>query len=181
MEKKIRLKDKCFELFIPEEQIVGAIRTMADAIRRDTEGANPLFVGILNGAYLFAAELMSHLPPEYELTFAAYSSYQGTQSQGVVQEWLPVRDDVRGRWIVLLEDVIDTGCTMQYVMQKLRDEGAIQVSLATMLFKPDALKCDLKPDYVGLEIGNDFVVGFGLDYDGLGRTTRHIYRILNDN
>lgn len=179
MKEKIRLKDKEFELFITEEKIVGAIRTMAEKIRRDTEGENPLFVGILNGAYLFAAELMPHLPPDSELTFAAYASYKGTQSQGTVQEILPVRNGVRGRTVVLLEDVVDTGQTMLYVMQKLREAGAKRVCLATLLFKPEALTCDLQPDYVGLEIASDFVAGFGMDYDGQGRTTRNIYRILD--
>ncbi|MDR2469232.1 MAG: hypoxanthine phosphoribosyltransferase [Tannerella sp.] len=179
MSKIIQLKDKEFELFIPEKKIVSTIRNMAEIIRRDIEGQNPLFVGILNGAYLFAAELTSLLPPVGELTFAAYSSYRGTRSQGVVQEVLPVRSDVRGRTVFLLEDVVDTGRTMQYVMRKMREAGAGKVCLATMLFKPDALECDLTPDYIGLEIANDFVVGFGLDYDGLGRPLRDIYRISN--
>lgn len=177
MEKEIRLNDKDFELFIPEAEVVASIRKMAEIIRCDTEGKNPLFVGILNGAYLFTAELMSYLPPTSELTFAAYSSYRGTQSAGVVQELLPVRSDVRNRLVILLEDIVDTGLTMQYVMQKLKQSGAGKVCLATMLFKPDSLKCNLKPDYVGMEIANDFVVGFGLDYEGLGRTSRNIYKI----
>jgi hypoxanthine phosphoribosyltransferase len=181
MEEKIRLKDKDFELFIPEAEIVAAIRKMAGIIRRDTEGKNPLFVGILNGAYMFTAELMSHLPPACELTFAAYSSYRGTRSEGVVQEVLPVRGDITGRLVILLEDIVDTGLTMQYVMRKLQQSGAGRVCLATMLFKPHSLKCDLKPDYIGLEIANDFVVGFGLDYDGLGRTSRNLYKVQNDH
>ncbi|MDR3260625.1 MAG: hypoxanthine phosphoribosyltransferase [Tannerella sp.] len=180
MEQKMRLKDADFELFIPEEKIVAAITEMAEVIKRDIEGKNPLFVGILNGAYLFAAELMSRLPPASELTFAAYSSYQGVQSCGVVQELLPIRNDIRNRPVILLEDVIETGLTMQYVIRKLQNAGASEVRLATMLFKPGSLKCDLKPDYVGLEIENDFVVGFGLDYDGLGRTSRNIYKIQTD-
>jgi hypoxanthine phosphoribosyltransferase len=97
-----------------------------------------------------------------------------------VQEVLPIRNDIRNRMVILLEDVIETGLTMQYVIRKLQDAGASEVRLATMLFKPGSLKCDLKPDYVGLEIGNDFVVGFGLDYDGLGRTSRNIYKIQTD-
>ncbi|MDR2138990.1 MAG: hypoxanthine phosphoribosyltransferase [Tannerella sp.] len=179
MEEKIRLKDKDFELFIPESQMVAAIKKMAGIIWRDTEGKNPLFVGILNGAYMFTAELMSHLPPACELTFAAYSSYRGTQSEGVVQEVMPVRGNINNRLIILLEDVVDTGLTMQYVMRKLQQSGAGRVCLATMLFKPGSLKCDLKPDYVGMEIADDFVVGFGLDYDGLGRSSRNIYKVQN--
>ncbi|MDR1455583.1 MAG: hypoxanthine phosphoribosyltransferase [Tannerella sp.] len=180
MDEKIRLKDKDFELFIPETKIVAAIRNLAGMIWRDAEGENPLFVGILNGACMFTAELMSYLPPDCELTFAAYSSYRGTRSEGAVQEVMPVRGDINDRLIILLEDIVDTGLTMQYVMRKLQKSGAGRVWLATMLFKPGSLKCDLKPDYIGMEIADDFVVGFGLDYDGLGRASRNIYKLQNN-
>ncbi|MDR0348295.1 MAG: hypoxanthine phosphoribosyltransferase [Tannerella sp.] len=177
----IRLSDKDFELHIPEQKILQAIDEMARMIRQDVEGTNPLFVGILNGAYMFAAELMSRLPPFYELTFAGYSSYQGTRSAGYVQETLPIKGDIRNRPVILLEDIIDSGLTMQCVTRKLHDAGAKDVKLATLLLKPDALKCDLKPDYVGLETDSDFIVGFGLDYNGLGRSCRNIYKIKADN
>jgi hypoxanthine phosphoribosyltransferase len=180
MKREIRLKDKDFELYISEKEIVAAIGEMAGKIERDVREKNPLFVGILNGAYMFVAELMSRMSPAYELTFAAYSSYHGVKSNGIVQELLPVRGDLHNRPIVLLEDIVDTGLTMQYVMKKLRESGACDVRLATMLFKPDSLECDLKPDYVGLVIENDFVVGFGLDYDGFGRASRDIYKIQNN-
>ena len=176
-EKQIQLKDKVFELYIPEEKIVSAITGMAEKIRQDMDGKNPLYVGILNGAYMFVAELMSKLPLTSELTFAAYSSYHGTKSDGIVKELLPIRSDTRDRPIVLLEDIIDTGLTMHYVTNRLREAGVTDVRLATMLIKPGSLQCDLQPDYVGMEIDNDFIVGFGLDYDGLGRTTRDIYKI----
>lgn len=175
---KIRLKDKEFELFIPEQQILDAISDMAKRIKADVEGKDPLFVGILNGAFMFAAELMRELDGPYELTFARYSSYCGTSTTGVVNEIMPIRADVKGRIVILLEDIIDTGYTMSYVMEKLRQEGATDVRLATMLFKPESLKCDLKPDYVGLQIPADFIVGHGLDYDDIGRAYRDIYKVI---
>ncbi|MDR2680239.1 MAG: hypoxanthine phosphoribosyltransferase [Tannerella sp.] len=178
MNERIILKDKTFEVYIPENKIVEAIKQIARDIVRDMEGRNPLFVGILNGAYMFVAELMSKLPPAYELTFAAYSSYHGTKSEGIVKELLPVHIDNKDRPIILLEDIIDTGLTMQYVMNRLRRAGAVDVRLATMFIKPDSLKCDIRPDYVGMEIDNDFIIGFGLDYDGYGRSLRSIYRIV---
>lgn len=178
VEQRILLHDKTFELYIEEVEIVCAISKMADTIRCDLDGKNPLFVGILNGAFMFSSELMSRLPPIWELIFAAYSSYRGTSSGGIVHEILPLRCDRHDRLIILLEDVIDTGLTMQYVMKRLREDGFQDVRLATMLFKPKALKCDIQPDYIGLEIENDFIVGFGLDYNGLGRTTRNIYKIV---
>ena len=176
---KIRLKDKEFELFIPESQIREAIARMAAQIEVDVKGADPLFVGILNGAFMFTAELMQQLDASYELTFARYSSYKGTSTTGVINEVMPIRADIRGRFVVLLEDIIDTGYTMSHVMEKLRREGAADVRLATMLFKPASLKCDLKPDYVGIEIPPDFIVGHGLDYDELGRAYRDIYKVVS--
>ena len=180
---RIRLKDKEFELFIPEEEIKEAIAKVAERIRADVEGTHPLFVGILNGAFMFTAELMRQLNEPYEITFARYSSYKGTSTTGVVREIMPVQADVKGRTLILIEDIIDTGFTMQYVMDKLRKDGAADVKLATMLFKPDSLKCDLKPDYIGIRIPSDFIVGYGLDYDELSLPERwectcRIYRSL---
>ena len=175
---RIRLKDKEFELFIPEIKIVEAIRNMADRIKEDIKGTDPLFVGVLNGAFMFTSELMKELNGPYQLTFARYSSYRGTSSTGSINEIMPIQVPVKGRVVVLMEDIIDTGFTMEYVMNKLREDGAADVKLATMLFKPDALKCKLVPDYVGLSIPNDFIVGYGLDYDELGCTYRDIYKIV---
>lgn len=180
MNEHIILKDKSFKIYIPENIIVEAIGRVASGILRDMEGRNPLFVGILNGAYMFVAELMSKLPPTYELTFAAYSSYHGTKSEGIVKELLPVHIENKERPVVLLEDIIDTGLTMQYVVRRLREAGAAEVRLATMFIKPGALKCDIRPDYVGMEIDDDFIVGFGLDYDGYGRSLRSIYKIVKE-
>ena len=175
---RIRLKDKEFELFIPEEEIKKSIAQVAERIRIDVKGTNPLFVGVLNGAFMFTAELMRQLDEPYEITFARYSSYKGTCTTGVVREIMPVQADVKGRTLILIEDIIDTGFTMKYVMDKLRKDGAADVKLATMLFKPDSLKCDLKPDYVGIRTPSDFIVGYGLDYDELGRGYRNIYKIV---
>lgn len=129
---------------------------------------------------MFTAELMRQLNEHYELTFARYSSYRGTNSTGIVNEIMPVQADIKGRTLILLEDIVDTGFTMKRVMSKLRDEGAADVKLATMLFKPESLKCDLKPDYIGIQIPADFIVGYGLDYDGLGRAYNSIYKIVTD-
>ena len=145
---RIRLKDKEFELFIPDQQIQEAIAEMAQRIKADIEGQDPLFVVVLNGAFMFATELMREMNGAYELAFARYSSYCGTSTTGVVNEIMPVKADLKGRMVILLEDIIDTGYTMSYVMEKLRRDGAEDVRLATMLFKPESLKCDLKPDYV---------------------------------
>ncbi|MDH6535510.1 hypoxanthine phosphoribosyltransferase [Parabacteroides sp. 52] len=174
---RIRLKDKDFEIFIPEKEIQKAIEKMAACIKEDTKDANPLFVCILNGAFMFTAELMRQLDGPHELTFARYSSYRGTETTGKVNEIMPVNADIKGRMVILLEDIIDTGLTMQYVKERLKQEGASDVRLATMLFKPESLRCSLTPDYVGLEIPPDFIVGYGLDYDEMGRAYKDIYKL----
>ena len=178
MNKTIRLKDREFSLYITEQEIVAAITRVAGEIRRDMEGNDPLFVGLLTGAYMFVAELLCKISPECEITFVAYRSYTGTKSDGIVQEILPLRVYRPDRTVILLEDIVDSGLTMQYVKNKLHESGIQDVRLATMLLKPNSLKCDLKLNYVGLEIDDEFVVGFGLDYDGLGRTLRDIYKII---
>ena len=176
--QRIHLRDKDFELFITDAEIQAAVERMAQQIVSDMAGKRPLFVGILNGAVMFVADLMRALNGAYELTFARYSSYAGTSSTGVLQEVMPISVDVKGRTIILLEDIIDTGFTMSQVMAKLREQGAEEVRLATMLFKPESLKVDLKPDYVGLQIPSAFIVGHGLDYDEMGRAYRDIYQVV---
>ena len=176
--QRIHLRDKDFELFITDAEIQTAVERMAQQIVSDMAGKRPLFVGILNGAFMFVADLMRALNSAYELTFARYSSYAGTSSTGVLQEVMPISVDVKGRTIILLEDIIDTGFTMSQVMAKLREQGAEEVRLATMLFKPESLKVDLKPDYVGLQIPSAFIVGHGLDYDEMGRAYRDIYQVV---
>lgn len=175
---RISLKDKEFELFISEEKILEAITRMAKQIKEEIKETNPLFVSILNGAFMFTAELMRELNGPYEITFARYSSYAGTSSTGKVKEITPIRAEIQGRTIILLEDIIDTGLTMQFVKNKLMQEGAAEVKLATMLFKPDSLQCNLKPNYVGMEIPSDFIVGHGLDFDELGRSYKDIYKLV---
>jgi hypoxanthine phosphoribosyltransferase len=177
MTKRVCLKGKEFELFLSEEEIKKAIEDIARQIKSELGGAHPLFVSILNGAFMFTAELMRKLDAPHDLVFARYSSYRGTETTGKVVEIMPVTTSIKGRTVVLLEDIVDTGTTMQYVMEKLRQEGASDVRLATLLFKPAALRCNLRPDYTGLEIPPVFIVGYGLDYDECGRTFKDIYRL----
>lgn len=175
--RTVKLKDKEFEIYIPATRIHAAIKRMAAEIKRDLHGDNPLFVCIMNGSFMFAAELMQALDESYQVDFARYSSYCGTQSTFVLKEIMPVTADMRGRTVVIVEDLIDSGYTMSCVKEKFYELGAKEVRIAAMLTKPAALKCDIHTDYVGLEIGNDFIVGHGLDYDDLGRMYQDIYKI----
>lgn len=173
--REIRLKDKKFKTYLKEEEIQQQVKRIAVEIQHDVCDCSPLFVGILNGAFMFTAELMKQLDNGSEVQFARYSSYEGTHSTGKVRELMGVSGDVRGRVVILVEDIVETGLTLFSVKKHLLEQGAADVKIVTMLFKPNSLKCDLKPDYVGFEIPDDFVVGFGLDYDGLGRAYRDIY------
>jgi hypoxanthine phosphoribosyltransferase len=179
MGKRVRLRDKEFELYLTEEQIRESIGEMAAQMKEDLAGKDPLFVSILNGSFLFTAELVHFLDAPYDLVFARYSSYHGGMvSTGRVVEIMPLTTNIEGRTVVLIEDIVDTGLTMQYVMSKLKQQGAAEIRLATLLFKPEALQCELRPDYVGIEIPSVFIVGHGLDYDECGRTLKDLYRIV---
>ncbi|WP_281676525.1 phosphoribosyltransferase [Porphyromonas endodontalis] len=173
----IELYGRVFAPYITYREIDAAIRRMADEIRVDMEGKDPLYVVIMNGAFMFASELLSYIGTEHEVAFARYSSYQGTQSTFSLKEVMPVSAPLKGRHVVILEDLIDSGYTMQNVKALYLDEGAVEVRIAAMLTKPKALMCDIKADYVGLEIDNDFIVGHGLDYDDRGRMLRDIYKL----
>jgi hypoxanthine phosphoribosyltransferase len=176
---EVQLKDKTFELFIPEEVIIKEIRRVAEEIVRDMKDKNPLFICVLNGAFMFASDLIKGIDISCEVGFIRLKSYEGTQSSGSVKEMQRFVEDIENRHIVIVEDIIDTGNTMSNLLNKLQVESPASVKIACMLFKPNALETDMKPDYCALEIPNDFIVGYGLDYEGLGRNLNNIYKIKN--
>lgn len=175
--KSVKVRDKEFELFIPESEIIEAIEKVAGQINKDLEGKAPLFVCVLNGSFMFAAELMKRITIPCEISFVRMASYQGVKSTGKIKEIYGLEEDIKGRTVVILEDIVDTGHTMSLVIDQLNCEEPEELRIATLLFKPAALKNKVKLDYVALEIPNDFIVGFGLDYDGYGRNLPHIYKI----
>jgi hypoxanthine phosphoribosyltransferase len=178
--KRIRIWDKEFELSYSYENISQAIRKIADQMRDDLDGKNPLFICILNGAFMFASDLLKELEMEdAEISFLKLASYQGTNSTGVTRELIGLDEDLTGRTVVILEDVVDSGLTMANVIKQIFRKGAKEVKIAALLFKPDALQVDITIDYTGLVIANDFVVGYGLDYDRRGRNFKDIYTLKN--
>lgn len=178
--KRIRIWDKEFELSYSYENISQAIRKIADQMRDDLDGKNPLFICILNGAFMFASDLLKELEMEdAEISFLKLASYQGTNSTGVTRELIGLDEDLTGRTVVILEDVVDSGLTMANVIKQIFSKGAKEVKIAALLFKPDALQVDITIDYTGLVIANDFVVGYGLDYDRRGRNFKDIYSLKN--
>jgi len=175
----IQIKDKTFRPYIRREEIKVAIEKIAARINNELAGENPLFICVLNGAFVFAADLLREITIESEITFMRMKSYSGTQSTGVVKIIHGLDEDIKDRTVIVVEDIIDTGFTMQRIINQLKEREPKQVKIATLLFKPKALKCDVHVDYAALEIPNDFIVGYGLDYDEQGRNLKDIYVIAD--
>lgn len=176
----IQIKDKQFALSIPESEILKAVRQVGEAINRDLANKNPLFICVLNGAFMFAGDLMKTVNVPCEITFIKLSSYDGLYSSGAVKEIIGLNESVVGRNVVVVEDIVDTGITMERILGSLRAKGANEIHVATFLQKPDALQRDIQVDYVAMKIPNDFIVGYGLDYDGYGRNLKDIYTVVSE-
>lgn len=177
MKEVIAIKDKQFDLFIEQEVIEQEIKRIAQQINADLADRNPIFLAVLNGAFMFAAELMKEVSIPSEITFVRLASYQGTTSTSQVKEVLGLNEDIEGRTVVIVEDIVDSGATMASLLDQLAPLKPQEVKIATLLFKSAALKKKIHLDYVVLEIPNDFIVGYGLDYDGYGRNLKDIYKV----
>ena len=174
----IQVKDKKFALSIPEAEIQAAVQRVAEEINRDMADKNPLFICVLNGAFMFAGDLMKTINFPCEITFIKLSSYDGLYTTGTVKEIIGLNESVVDRNVVVVEDIVDTGITMERILSSLRAKGAKDIRVATFLQKPDALQRDITIDYVAMKIPNDFIVGYGLDYDGYGRNLKDIYTVI---
>ncbi len=174
----VKVKDKEFAISIPEERILTEVDRLAARLNRDLEGENPLFLCVLNGSFMFAADLFRRIAIPAEISFVKLASYEGTASTGRVKELVGLAEDITGRTVVVVEDIVDTGCTMQRLIEDLKSRGPKAVHVCTLLLKPEKLKVELDVEYVALEIPNDFIVGYGLDYDGYGRNLRDIYTVV---
>lgn len=174
----IEVKDKVFAVSIPEDKILKEIDRIAAELNHDLEGKKPLFLCVLNGSFMFAADLFRRINIPAEISFVKLASYEGTSSTGVIKEVIGLSEDIAGRTIVVIEDIIDTGCTMQKLLKDLGTRSPEAVHVCTLLLKPEKLKVELDVKYVALEIPNDFIVGYGLDYDGYGRNLRDIYTVV---
>ena len=172
---RIQVKDKFFKPFISEAEIQTAIKKVADKMNVELAGKNPIFICVLNGAFMYASDLYKNITIDSEITFMRMKSYEGMATTGHVKCISGLTEDLTGRTIVVLEDIIDTGFTMKGIIEQLKEKGAKEVIISTLLFKPEALKVkDLKIDYIAMEIPNAFIVGYGLDYDEMGRNLRDI-------
>lgn len=174
---EIRLHDKIFVPYLDEAEIQRAVGSIAEHMNMDYAGKTPLIVVVLNGAFIFGAELFKQLTFDCEIAFIRVSSYRGTASTGEVREEMPLGTDVNNRDVIVVEDIVDSGLTMDNLRIRMAAAGATSVALCTMLFKPDAFQGVYDLKYVGIEIPDRFVVGYGLDYDGLGRNIPAIYQL----
>lgn len=176
----VQVHDRYFKPFINEEAIQKEVSRLAREMNQDLAGKDPIFLGILNGAFMFASDLYKQLSFPCQITFLKLASYSGTESTGSVKQLIGINRDLKDRVVVVLEDIVDTGVTLETIIRQLSGYEPQELLVATFLHKPDATIKEVRLDYVGMEIPNDFIIGYGLDYDGYGRNFREIYQLLED-
>lgn len=178
--ESIQIKDKRFTISITEEQILKEVDRVAQEINRDLKDKNPLFLSVLNGSFMFTADLMKRINIPCEISFVKLASYQGISSTGKITEVIGINEDISGRCVVIVEDIVDTGFTMQRLLETLGTRNPKEIHIASLLVKPEKLQVPLNIEYAAMNIPNDFIVGYGLDYDGLGRNYKDIYTVINE-
>ena len=176
--EQITVIDKTFEVSIKETVIKQRIRELAQQMSRDLDGKNPLFLAVLNGAFIFAADLMREMTIPCEISFVKLASYQGTTSTGSIKEVIGINEDLTNRNIIILEDIVESGLTIKRMIEQIGTRNPASVQVCTLFFKPEKLKEDLKLDYVAFSIPNDFILGYGLDYDQQGRQLKDVYSLV---
>ena len=174
----VKIKDKSFRVSIPEAEIKKRVKALAEQMSKDLEGKNPIFLAVLNGAFIFAADLMREMTIPCEISFVKLASYQGTTSTGKVKEVFGINENLSGRTVVIVEDIVESGQTMKQMIESLGTRNPASVQICTLFFKPEKLKEELTLDYVAFRIPDDFILGYGLDYDGLGRELKDVYTIV---
>lgn len=175
--KTIQIKDKKFALSIDEQSILKEVTRVANEISHDLKDENPVFVSVLNGSFMFTSDLMKQITIPSKVTFVKLASYEGVASTGVIKEVVGLSEDIQGRTVVIVEDIVDTGLTMQRLIETLGTRNPKAIHIATLLVKPDKLQVELDIKYCAMQIPNDFIVGYGLDYDGYGRNYPDIYTL----
>lgn len=174
---KIKVKDKYFVKYIDSQKIIEAVEKVSSQIHEEFSGQVPLFLCVLNGSFMFASDLMKTYKGVCEISFIRLSSYKGTQSTQEVKTLIGLTGDIKDRSVVILEDIIDSGITVKHLLEDLQQYQPKTLKVATLLFKPEAVQTDIQPDFIGIEIPRDFILGYGLDYDGYGRNLPDIYKI----
>lgn len=176
----VKVLDKKFETSITEEEIKKRVKDVAEQISHDMEGKNPLLLAVLNGAFIFAADLMREITIPCEISFVKLASYQGVTSTGTVKEVIGINEDLAGRTVIIVEDIVESGLTMKRMIESIGTRGPESVHICTLLLKPDRLKVPLNIEYVAFKIPNDFILGYGLDYNQQGRQLKDIYTLKDE-
>lgn len=175
----MKVKDKEFRVSIPEAEILKQVARVAAEINRDYAGQEPVFLAVLNGSFIFAADLLREITLPCEISFVKLASYEGVSTTGTVREVIGLNTDLTGRSVIIIEDIVDTGITMAHMLETLRKHNPKSIDICSLLVKPDKLQVNLDIRYRCLEIPNDFILGYGLDYDQQGRNTRDIYTVID--
>ena len=176
--KTIKVKDKEFAVSITAETLQREVKRVADEINRDYAGREPVFLAVLNGAFIFAADLLREVTLPCEISFVKLASYQGVNSTGHIREVIGLSTDITDRPVIIVEDIVDTGLTMAYMIDTLKAQKPASIDICALLVKPEKLQVQLDVRYCALQIPNDFIVGYGLDYDGYGRNSKDIYTLV---
>ncbi len=175
---QIQVHDKHFETYLSANQIDEQIKRLAGEINKDYNGKTPIFIAVLNGCFMFASDLFKELTIDAEICFVKLASYQGIKSTGQVVTAIGLEATITGRDVIVIEDIVDTGKTLFEFLPQLNNQNPASLKIATLLSKPEALKHPVKLDYIGFEVPNKFLLGYGLDYDGLGRNLKQIYQLV---
>ncbi len=178
MKKKVRVLDKEFEVSIPSSMIQARIEELAKELNKDMKGTRPVFLGILNGSFMFASDLFKKINFEAQISFLKLASYQGTSTTGTVKQLIGLNQDIEGQHVIILEDIVDTGITLETIIRQLSGYQPASIKIMTLLYKPEVCKQDIKLDYIGFSVPNDFIIGYGLDYNGFGRNLEDIYTLV---
>ena len=178
---RVKLYDKTFEVMISAEQIDRAVEAVAAKINADyADRETPLFLGVLNGSFMFMSDLMKKVDFNCELSFVKLASYAGTSTTGKVTELIGLKNNIEGRHVIVVEDIVDTGESIEHLMRSLSGHNPASVEVATLFFKPNSYSKQIPIKYKALEIGNEFIVGYGLDYDQLGRNLKDVYVVVDE-
>lgn len=178
--ERIKLLDRKFKTMIPAEEIDKAVQRVADQLNERYQGKTPIFLGVLSGAFLFLSDLVRKTTFDCRLAFVKISSYEGTQSTGSIKQHLGIDFDIEGKDIIIVEDIVETGHSMNYLIDYLKERNPASISICTLFFKPDKFLYEYEIDYVAMPIGNEFIVGYGLDYNQIGRNLKDIYVLDED-
>jgi len=177
VKKQVKVLDKEFEIFISSDKIQETVKDLAFRMNNELREKDVIFLGILNGSFMFASDLYKQIEIPSQISFLKLASYQGTSSSGNVKRLIGINEDLIGKTVVVLEDIVDSGITINNIIKQLKGYEPAEIKIATFLLKPAALQMNVQLDYVGIEIPNDFIIGYGLDYNGFGRNLADIYKI----